>query len=47
LLGIFSFYIAKEQKINPWKAIMEHLLIAVVVIVITHYVGDWIGMTFG
>jgi VIT1/CCC1 family predicted Fe2+/Mn2+ transporter len=47
LLGIFSFYIAKAQKIKPWKAIMEHLLIAVVVIVITHYVGDWIGMTFG
>ena len=45
-LGIFSFYIAKEQKVKPWKVIMEHLLIAVVVIVITHYVGGWIGATF-
>jgi len=47
LLGIFSFYIAKEQKVKPWKVIIEHLFIALVVIVITHYVGDWVGSTFG
>ena len=47
LLGIFSFYIAKEQKVKPWKVITEHLLIALVVITITHYVGDWIRLTFG
>jgi len=47
LLGIFSFYIAKEQKIKPWKVIVEHLLIALVVIIITHHIGDWIGSTFG
>lgn len=46
LLGIFSFFIAKEQKLKTWRAIMEHLIIALVVIVITHYVGDWIGETF-
>ena len=47
LLGIFSFYIANEQKVKPWKVIMEHLLIALMVIGITHYVGDWIGSRFG
>lgn len=47
LIGIFSFYIAKEQKAKPWKVILEHLVIILVVIVITHYVGDWIGSTFG
>lgn len=47
LLGIFSFYIAKEQKAKPWRVIMEHLLIALIVIGVTHYVGDWIGSTFG
>lgn len=47
LLGIFSFYIAREQKVKPWKAITEHSVIALVVIAITHYVGDWIGLTFG
>jgi len=47
LLGIFSFYIAKEQEIKPWKVIMEHLLIALVVIGITYHVGNWISLTFG
>lgn len=47
LLGVFSFYIAKQQKAKPWKVVMEHLLIALIVIGITNYVGDWIGATFG
>jgi VIT1/CCC1 family predicted Fe2+/Mn2+ transporter len=47
LLGIFSFYIAKEQRAKPWKVVLEHLSIAVIVIFITHYVGDWIGSIYG
>ncbi len=47
VLSILSFSIAKEQKVKPWKAIAEHLIIALVVIVITHYVGDWISSIFG
>lgn len=47
MLAIFSLYIAKEQKESPWKVVGEHLLIAVVVIIITHNVGHWIGTTFG
>jgi VIT1/CCC1 family predicted Fe2+/Mn2+ transporter len=43
LLSIFSLYIARERRVKPWKVIMEHLLVALVVIVITHYVGDWIS----
>jgi VIT1/CCC1 family predicted Fe2+/Mn2+ transporter len=46
LLSIFSFMIAREQKVKPWRVIFEHLGIAVVVIVITHYVGDWIASVF-
>ena len=47
LLCIFSFFIAKEQKAKPWKAIVEHSAIAVAVIIATHYVGDWISSTLG
>ena len=47
MLAIFSYYIAREQKEKPWKAIGEHLLIAVLFIITTHYVGHWIGSTFG
>ncbi len=47
VLCILSFGLAREQKAKPRKVIGEHLAIALVVIVITHYVGDWIGSTFG
>ena len=43
LLSLFSLYMAKEQGEKTWKVIGEHLLIAIVVILLTHYVGKWIG----
>ncbi|NOZ64670.1 MAG: hypothetical protein GXO71_07065 [Caldiserica bacterium] len=46
LLGIFSFFIAQEQGVAPWKVIGEHVIIALLVIIATHYVGDWIGAVF-
>ncbi len=46
LLSILSFYIAKEQKAKPWRVIIEHLVIVLVVIVISHHVGDWTRSTF-
>lgn len=46
MLGVFSFQIAREQKKTPWKVILEHLLIALIVIAITHYLGNWISATF-
>jgi len=47
LLGILSFYLAGEQKAERWKVVAEHLIIALAVIVITHYIGDWVSITFG
>jgi len=47
LLSIFSFYIAREQKTNPLKVVIEHLIIALIVIIITHYVGVWVSSVFG
>ena len=43
LLSLFSLFMAREQGEKSWKVIGEHLLIAIVVIVLTHYVGEWIG----
>ena len=43
LLSLFSLYMAKDQGEKPWKVIAEHLVIAVIVIMLTHCVGDWIG----
>jgi VIT1/CCC1 family predicted Fe2+/Mn2+ transporter len=46
LLAIFSLLIAKETKARPIKVITEHLFIALIVITITHYLGDWISSIF-
>jgi len=45
-LWVFSFKMAREQGERPWKAVVEHIAIAVVVIVVTHYVGRWISFAF-
>ncbi len=42
-LSLLSFFIAREQKVNPWKVIAEHMVIALTVIAITKYVGDFIS----
>jgi len=46
VLGILSFLLAVEQKARAWQMVIEHLVIAVVVIAVTHYVGDWVAMKF-
>ena len=46
LLGVLSFIIAKETKEKIWKVVIEHLGIALVVVVIAHYVGDFISIIF-
>lgn len=46
LLSILSVYIARQEKARVWKVLSEHLLIAVMVIIITHYLGDWASSAF-
>ncbi len=46
LLSIFSFYVARKEGINPIHVVGEHLLIAILVIYITNFVGSWIAATF-
>jgi len=43
VLMVLSYFIAKSRGERPWKAVGEHVLIAVVVIVITHWVGDMVA----
>lgn len=46
LLALFSLYLSKEQKTNKWKVIAEHLTVAIVVVIISHYLGDLISKFF-
>ena len=45
LLSALSIHLANQQHIARWKVVMEHVLIAGVVISLTHYVGEWIAET--
>lgn len=47
LLGIFSYYLAKSQNVNPWWVVGEHLFTAIVVVLITHIIGDLISAKIG
>ena len=46
ILTVFSIYIAMEQKKSPLKAVVEHLSIAIFVVVASHYLQGWISRTF-
>jgi VIT1/CCC1 family predicted Fe2+/Mn2+ transporter len=43
ILIVLSYIIARSQEEPPWKIIGEHVFIAIVVIAITHWVGDWLS----
>ena len=43
ILTVLSCIIARSQGKPPLKIVGEHLMIAIVVIAVTHWVGDWIG----
>ena len=43
LMAVFSFYMARERGASPYLVVIEHLAIAVFVIIVTHYVGDWVA----
>jgi len=44
---VLSYLVARAQQIPAWKVIVEHVVIGVSVIAITHYVGAWIHSALG
>lgn len=46
LLTIFSFHIAKTHKEDSRKVIAQHLTIATIVIIVTHFVGELVSRIF-
>jgi len=46
VLSLLSYNIARSQRKRPGKVIAEHLLIALMVIVATHFVGHWVSAIF-
>jgi VIT1/CCC1 family predicted Fe2+/Mn2+ transporter len=46
MLCLFSYRLARDQGSAPLRVIGEHVFIALIVVVITHYLGDWIAKSF-
>ncbi len=46
MLALLSYAIARDEKGSPWKVIVEHLAIALLVVVVVHSIGDWIAETY-
>lgn len=46
VITVLSYYLARAQDASPLKVIGEHLGIAIVVIVLSHLIGNWVGRTF-
>jgi VIT1/CCC1 family predicted Fe2+/Mn2+ transporter len=47
ILVILSYSMAKSQGESPWKIIGEHILIALVVIAVSQWVGSWVSTLRG
>ena len=46
LISVFSYLMAKSQKQNPAKVIAEHVTVMLAVIVIAHFIGDFVHELF-
>ena len=44
-LCILSLHISKGKRSRRLKVMFEHLAIALIVIIIAHYIGDWLSLT--
>ncbi len=47
LVAGLSYRMARAQGASPVGAVSEHVVITLVVVALTHYVGDWVAATFG
>ena len=46
LLGFITIRISRANGTSPIRPLVEHYTIAIAVIVITYYLGAWVGRTF-
>ena len=44
---VLSFFLARAQQASPLAIISEHLGIAIVVVVLSHLIGDWVNRAYG
>ena len=47
VIVVLSYFLAKSQNESPLAIIGEHVGIAALVVVFSHYIGVWVAITFG
>jgi len=47
VIVLLSYFLARAQNESPLAIIAEHLAIAVLVVVLSHFIGVWVSRTFG
>lgn len=47
VITVLSYFLARSQGESPWPIILEHLAIALLVVVLSHFIGVWVATTFG
>ena len=46
VIAVLSYFIARSQGSSPLAIIGEHVLIAIIVVVASHYIGAWVNSMF-
>lgn len=46
VIALLSLVMARAQQQRPLPVVAEHVGIALLVVIVTHYVGDWVARTF-
>jgi VIT1/CCC1 family predicted Fe2+/Mn2+ transporter len=46
VISVLSYFIARAQQGSPVAVIGEHVAIAVVVVIASHFIGAWVNATF-
>jgi len=46
VIVVLSYFLARAQKASPILIVGEHLGIAILVVVLSHLIGAWVGRTF-
>lgn len=47
VIVVLSYFLARSQNESPVSIVAEHVGIAILVLVLSHYIGVWVAATFG
>lgn len=47
VIAVLSYFLARSQGESPLAIVGEHLGIAVLVVIFSHYIGVWVAANFG